>query len=331
MPKKPKALQHGARVAIVAPASAPYDETRYERGLEGLRKLGFEPVEAPHLRARKGFLAGDDEQRAHDLHWAFSDPTIDGIICLRGGYGATRLLPLLDATVFRENPKVLVGYSDITALNVFLLEKANLVSFYGPMAAVEFAVGPTAYTEHSFMKMLTQPEPYGPLGRPEGWTLTETLQGGTAEGELVGGCLTLFEALAGTPWQINMRDRIFFFEDIDSEPYQMDRTLTHLLQAGVLEGVRGVVVGECVGCEHEEGRSHYDNCQTLREVLYERLAPLGVPIVYGIPFGHGNEKATIPLGVRARLDADAGELVILESAVESTCPSHRNLEGGTCA
>jgi muramoyltetrapeptide carboxypeptidase len=316
MPKKPKALQPGSRVAIVAPASAPYDESRYERGVQGLRRLGFEVVEAPHARARKGFLAGEDEERVADLHTVFSDPTVDAVICLRGGYGATRLLPHLNVDVFRAHPKVFVGYSDITALNVFLLEQADLVSFYGPMAAAEFALGPTPFTEQSFLRMLTKPIPYGALARPEGWTLTETIQGGCAEGELVGGCLTLFESLLGTPWQVSLRDRIFFFEEIDAEPYQMDRTLTHLLQAGVLDGVRGIAVGECVGCEHEPGRSHYDNCQTLREVLRERLAPLGVPIVYGLPFGHGTEKATIPLGVRARLDADAAELVILEAAVE---------------
>jgi muramoyltetrapeptide carboxypeptidase len=317
MAGKPAALRRGDRVAIVAPASAPYDEVRYERGLEGLRRLGFDAVEAPHLRARKGFLAGTDEERAADLEWAFSDPQVRGVICLRGGYGATRLLRLLDPALFRANPKVFVGYSDITALNVFLLEKADMVSFYGPMAAVEFARGPTPFTEKSFLSMVTQARPAGALGRPEGWQVTQPLQGGVAEGELVGGCLTLFESLAGTPWQVSLRGRIFFFEDIDSEPYQTDRMLTHLLDAGVLDGVRGIAVGECVGCEHEEGRSHYDNCQTLREVLCERLGPLGVPIVYGIPFGHGEEKATIPLGVRARLDANAGELVILESAVEA--------------
>lgn len=331
MAKRPRALRPGNRVAIVAPASAPYDETRYDRGLEGLRRLGFEPVEAPHARSRMGFLAGSDEERAQDLVWAFEDPTIHGIISLRGGYGVTRILPLLDPEIFRAHPKVFVGYSDITALNAFLLDKADLVSFYGPMAAVEFALGPTPFTENSFLRMLTDPRPYGPLGKPDGWQLTETLQGGVAEGELVGGCLTLFEALLGTPWEVNFRGRILFFEDIDAEPYQMDRTLTHLLQAGVLEDVRGIAVGECVGCEHEEGRSHYDNCQTLREVLLERLGPLGVPIVYGIPFGHGQEKATLPLGVRARLDADAGELIILEAAVEPTDNEHDIHTGGNQA
>ncbi|AXA37432.1 MAG: peptidase U61 [Candidatus Sumerlaea sp.] len=315
MARKPRALRLGDRIGIVAPASAPYDESRYERGLDGLRRLGFQPVEAPHVRSRRGFLAGSDEERVADLHAMFADPTIAGIICLRGGYGATRLLPMLDADLIRNNPKILVGYSDITALNLFLLKECDLVSFYGPMAAVEFAVGPTIFTEACFRRMLTVPEPYGPLGLPRGWALRETLQGGVAEGELVGGCLTLVESLIGTPWQVSLRDKIFFFEDIDAEPYQMDRTLTHLLQAGVLDGVKGIAIGECVGCEHQEGRSHYDNCQTLREVLVERLTPLGVPIVYGVPFGHGTEKATIPLGVRARLDGNTGELYIMESAV----------------
>lgn len=326
MPQKPCALQPGDRVAIVAPASALYDETRYEKALQGLRRLGFEPVAGPHWDARLGFLAGSDSARAEALHAVFRDPSIAGVVCLRGGYGATRLLPLLEPRLFHAHPKIFVGYSDITAINLFLLERADLVSFSGPMAGVEFASGPTPYTEVSFLRMLTEPVPYGPLGKPEGWALAEPLQGGIAEGQLAGGCLTLVESLLGTPWQVNFRDRIFFFEDIDSEPYQIDRALTHLLQAGALEGVRGIVVGECVGCEHVPGRSHYDHCQTLREVLCERLGPLGVPIVFGLPFGHGQEKATLPLGVRAKLDADRCELVILERAVE---PPQAHRSGAT--
>jgi muramoyltetrapeptide carboxypeptidase len=326
MPQKPRALRRGDKIAIVAPASAPYDESRYDRGIDGLRRAGFEPVEAPHLRARRGFLAGSDGERVEDLVWAFEESSIAGVVCLRGGYGATRLLPMLDPAVFRAHPKVFVGYSDITALNVFFLQECDLVTFYGPMAGVEFATGPTPYTERSFLSMLMEPKPYGPLGTPEGWTLRKPLCGGVAEGELVGGCLTLFEALLGTRWQVSFRDRIFFFEDVDAEPYQMDRTLTHLLQSGVFEGVRGIAIGECVGCEHEEGRSHYDNCQSLCEVLVERLGPLGVPVVYGIPFGHGKEKATIPLGVRAKLNGDTGELTILESAVESPSSQHSEKE-----
>jgi muramoyltetrapeptide carboxypeptidase len=315
MAVKPRALKPGDRIGVVAPASAPYDPARYDKGLEALRNLGFEPVEAPNLRRKLGFIAGTDQERADDLHAMFTDPSIAGIVCLRGGYGTTRMLHLLDAEVLAENPKVFVGYSDITAVNAFLLDRCSMVSFYGPMVGVEFACGPTPYTEAAFLGMLMNPEPYGPLGIPDGWTLREPLQGGKGEGILAGGCLTLFEALLGTPWQISFKDRIFYFEDLDSEPYQTDRMLTHLLAAGVLDGVRGIAVGECVGCEHEEGRSHYDNCQSMREVLIERLGPLGVPIVYGTPFGHGDEKATIPLGVSALLDGDSGELVVTESAV----------------
>lgn len=312
---KPGVLRPGDRIGIVAPASAPYDPARFDNGLAYIRKLGFEPVEAPNARKRLGFLAGSDQERADDLHAVFSDPTIRAVVCLRGGYGTTRILRLLDPGVFRKNPKIFVGYSDITAISAFLLEKCGLVSFYGPMIAVEFAKGPTPFTEASFLRMLTKAEAYGPLGMPEGWAIRETLQGGKAEGELVGGCLTLFHSLIGTPYQVSLRDRIFYFEDLDSEPYQTDRVLTQFLEAGCMDGVRGIVVGECVGCEHVEGRSHYDNCQSFREVILERFGPLNVPIVFGVPFGHGDEKATIPVGVRALLDGDAGELTITEPAV----------------
>lgn len=315
MPQKPRALKRGDRIGIVAPASAPFDPTRYESGFEGIRKLGFEPVFAPNARKSLGFLAGTDQERADDLHTMFADPSIAGMICLRGGYGVTRILDLLDADLIRRNPKIFVGYSDITALNSFLLTECDMVSFYGPMIAVEFSKGPTPFTEASFLRMLTCAEPYGPIGQPEGWTLRETLQGGQAEGTLIGGCLTLLQSLIGTKYQVPLRDAILYFEDIDSEPYQSDRVLTHLLASGMMDSVRGVVVGECLDCEHIEGRSHYDNCQSFREVILERFGPLGVPILFGTPFGHGVEKATMPLGVRARIDADASELIITESAV----------------
>ncbi len=314
---KPKALQPGDKVGIAAPASAPNNPERIDLGLEAIRKLGFEPVLAPNARRKLGFIAGTDQQRADDLHTLFQDPSIRAILCLRGGYGTTRMVHLLDADLIRKHPKIFVGYSDTTTLSAFFYEKCGLVSFYGPMVAVEFGKGATPYTRDSFVRTLTTSKPYGPLGKPEGWTLSETLVPGKVTGRLTGGCLTLFEAVLGTPFQVSLRDRIFFFEDIDSEPYQTDRVLTHMLAAGMFDGVLGIAVGECVGCEHEEGRSGYDNCQDFRTVLRERLGPLGVPILFGVPFGHANEKATIPYGVEATLDADAKELIITESALQA--------------
>ncbi len=313
---KPRALRPGDRVGIVAPASAPNDPGRIEPGLEALRALGYEPVMAPNARRKHGFLGGTDAERLEDLHTMFSDDSIRAILCLRGGYGTTRLLGRLEADLIRRNPKIFVGYSDTTALSAFFFSECGLVSFYGPMVAVEFYKGATPFILESFKRATTQPEPYGPLGRPEGWTQTETLVAGKARGLLVGGCLTLFESLLGTPWQVNFRDRIFYWEDIDAEPYQMDRTLTHFLDAGAFEGIRGFAIGDCVGCEHETGRSGYENCQSFRDVLLDRLAPLGAPLVVGLPFGHGKEKATLPYGVEAVLDADNGELIITESALE---------------
>lgn len=312
---KPKALKLGDRVGICAPASSPNDPNRIDAGVEAMRKLGFDPVLAPNARVKLGFLGGTDQQRADDLHTLFADPAIKAIFCLRGGHGTTRILHLLDAKLIAAHPKIFVGYSDTTALSAWFFKNAGLVSFYGPMVAVEFYKGATPYILDSFMRAMTTAKPYGPLGKPAGWTLTETLAGGKARGRLIGGCLTLFECLLGTPNQVSFRDSIFYLEDIGGEPYQTDRTLTHLLAAGVLEGVRGIVVGECVDCEHVTGRSGYENCQDLRTVIRERLGPLGVPILFGAPFGHGDEKATIPYGVEAELDADKGELTITEAAL----------------
>ena len=315
MAQKPKAIRPGDRIGIVAPASAPNDPNRLDIGMEGFRQLGFEPVVAPNGRKKLGFLGGTDQERADDIHTMFSDPTIAGIVCARGGYGTTRMVDLLDPEIIAKNPKVFVGYSDISTLSAFFYEQCDLVSFYGPMIAVEFAKGPTPFVQESFLRMLTRPEPYGPIGAPEGWTLKKTLVGGKVSGEIAGGCLCLFESVLGTPFEVKMRDKIFFFEDIDAEPYQMDRSLTHLLYAGFFEGVRGIAIGECAGCEHVEGRSGYDNCQSLEDVIRDRLEPLGVPIVMGLPFGHGTEKATLPYGVQATLDADACELIVTEPAV----------------
>lgn len=312
---KPKALRAGSRVGIVAPASAPKDPALIQPGLEAVRAMGFEPVLAPNARKKWGFVAGTDRERAQDLHDMFADPSIEGLFCLRGGYGTTRIVDLLEDDLIRRNPKIFVGYSDTTTLSAFFFETCGLVSFYGPMLCSEFAKGASPFILESFRNTLTTNKPYGALGKPAGWTLTESLVGGKAQGRLAGGCLTLFESVTGTRHQVSFRDRICFWEDIDSEPYQLDRTLTHLLQCGCFEGVRGFAVGECVGCEHEVGRSGYDNCQTFRDVLRDRLAPLGVPILIGLPFGHGKEKATIPYGVEAVLDADAGELTITEAAL----------------
>lgn len=312
---RPEALRPGDRIGICAPASAPNDPTRLDVGFEAMKKLGFEPVLATNARKKLGFLGGTDQERADDLHELFADPSIKAIVCERGGYGTTRILRLLDRELIRANPKIFVGYSDTTALSAFFFDQCGLVSFYGPMVAVEFYKGASPFILDSFLKMLTGSKPYGPLGAPEGWPKSDTLVGGVAKGRLAGGCLTLFEATLGTPWQTSFRDSIFFWEEIDSEPYQLDRTLTHMLEAGVMDGVLGIAVGECVGCEHEVGRSGYDNCQSFRDVVLERFGGLGVPIVTGLPFGHGNEKATIPYGVEATLDGNTGELIITEAAV----------------
>jgi muramoyltetrapeptide carboxypeptidase len=313
---KPERLRLGDTVGIIAPASASSRLDAAERSAAALEKLGFKPRLAAHLRQRLGFLAGTDEERAADVMSLFADPEVKAIICLRGGYGSARLLPLLDFAVIRQNPKILVGYSDITSLHCALNGKANLVSFHAPMLDAALANPDLpAFTLQSLLKTVMEPVPAGPLGAGCEPKSAVTLRGGRASGELIGGNLSVLVTTLGTPWQPSFAGKILFIEDVDEAPYRYDRMLTHLLNAGVLQQVAGVAVGFNSQCHDPKAAEAKEYRQTLEDVLADRLGRLTVPVVRDLPFGHVALNATLPVGIQATLEGDAAELVITEAAV----------------
>ncbi len=313
---KPPRLELGDTVAIIAPASPPPDPANVDRAVEALRKLGFKALLGRHTRKRWGFLAGSDRERAADLMGMFANPKVRAIICLRGGYGTARLLPLLDYSVIRAHPKVIVGYSDITTLHCALLNYVRLVSFHGPMLNSDL-INPhlPEFTLQSFLRVLTRPTPAGSICCGYHGGTVKVLRPGMAQGRLIGGNLSILCASLGTPAQPVFRNAILFFEEVDEVPYRIDRMLTQLLNAGLLQQVRGIAIGINHNCSDPKATHAKEYRQTVEDVFRERLGPLQVPIVSGLPFGHVPANATLPIGTRVTLDANRGDLLLTEAAV----------------
>lgn len=312
---RPPRLARGSRVALVAPAGPLLDRDDLTRAGDLCRALDYEPVMGAHTARRHGYLAGTDEERLGDLNAALGDPDIDAIWCIRGGYGSTRILDRIDFEALARRPRPLIGYSDITAVLNAAVERAGVVAFHGPVARAAMP----AFSRWHFERVLACAEPAGRLGRlpapPDVLVPREerivTLQGGVAEGPLVGGNLTLLQCLVGTPFFPRMDGALLFLEDVGEELYRVDRMLAHLRLVGALDRLAGVLVGRFT----ELNRSIPDGALGFDEVLATYFGPLGIPAAYGFPIGHIDDQWTLPLGVRARLDADAGELELLEAAV----------------
>src|ERR1039458_3477251 len=308
---KPDRLNYGDTIGIVAPASAPPDPKNIDRSVAALERLGFKAKLAPNVRKRWGFLAGSDRDRASDLMKMFTDHQVKAIICVRGGYGTSRLLPLLDYRTIRANPKIFLGYSDITSLHCAFLVKSNLVSFHGPMLNSDFVKTDFPdFTMQSFLKTLMQPAAPGSICDGYKRKTVTILRRGKATGPLIGGNITLLCASLGTPYQPSFKNGILFFEDLDEVPYRFDRMLTQLLNAGLLQQVAGIAIGINVNCHDPKAKGAKEYRQTLQDVFKERLLPLKVPVAAGLPFGHIPLNATLPVGVRVTLDAVKGDLTI---------------------
>jgi muramoyltetrapeptide carboxypeptidase len=316
MPTIPERLHPGDTIALIAPASAPPDPEVVDYSVASLEEMGFKVKLGRNVRKRWGFLAGKDGERAGDIMQMFTDRKVRGIICLRGGYGTPRLLPMLDYQAIRENPKVFIGFSDITALHCAFLKKSNLLSFHGPMTGSHFIKKDyPQFWRESILKLVTEPTAAGSISRGYDGKTASIIRRGTASGELIGGNLSLLCTLLGTPFQPSFRKKILFLEDVDETPYRMDRFLTHLSNAGVLQQVAGIAVGICENCTDPKAKTAGEYRQSLEDVLKERLLPLQVPVVIGLPFGHVPYNATIPVGGRATLDALKGDLILTSPAV----------------
>jgi muramoyltetrapeptide carboxypeptidase len=314
---KPERLCFGDTIGIIAPASAPPDPKAVDRAAAALEKFGFKPKLAKNVRARHGFLAGGDRDSAADVMQMFSDKKVKAIICLRGGYGAARILDRLDYAVSRRNPKILSGYSDITSLHCALAKKVNLISIHAPMLNGALADPKVPeFTRQSFFRTVMAAKPAGSICAGYDKKTVSSLRGGTATGRLIGGNLSVLCAAVGTPFAPSFKGKILFFEDIGEKPYRLDRLLTQLLNAGILQQVAGVAVGVNPDCLDPDAKPGGEYRQSAADVIKERLSSLRVPVVTGLPFGHVELNATIPVGAMAELDGKRGDLIITEAAVK---------------
>jgi muramoyltetrapeptide carboxypeptidase len=308
--RKPLALTPGSTIAVVAPASAAKEE-RVQRGCETLESLDFRVKRFSANRTPVGYFSAPLAVRRMDLQDALTRPEIRAVVCPRGGYGSAEILGGLKAERLKQ-PKIFCAFSDLTSVHIFLWQKLRWVTFYGPLVAGGFDAGPNAtggFDPDTFMWAMTATN--------SGWTVPlqgETFTHGKAEGTLLGGCITLIETSIGTPWELDTRGSILLLEDRGVKPYQLDRMLLHLKQAGKFEGVRGIVLGD-----FPESDAFNGSDVAVADVCRRVLGPLHIPIVYGAPVGHTTRPMlTMPLGVRAKLTAKGeGRLDILEPAVRA--------------
>jgi muramoyltetrapeptide carboxypeptidase len=298
---RPPHLRSGARVALVSPAG-PISDARLASALDTCARLGLDAVVGGAALRRHGYLAGEDAERAADLNAVLADPSIDAVWALRGGYGTMRILDALRFGPLEAQPKAFIGFSDNTAIHL-ALARDGIVCFHGPHAGGAFP----PFTEQCFRSVLFSAEAAGTLPVPAGSPMTAVVPG-TAEGRLAGGNLSLLAALCGTPWALDARGAILFLEEVGEPTYRIDRALTQLRLAGTLEGIAGLVLGQFTE------RRPSDNDLILEEVLAAFATDLDVPCIAGAPIGHVDDNWCLPVGVRARLDAAAGTLSLLEPA-----------------
>jgi muramoyltetrapeptide carboxypeptidase len=307
--KAPK-LRRGDVIGLVSPASAPPPE-KIQKAVIYFESLGYRTKVGMHANALHGYLAGKDSDRAEDFNAMVRDPKVRAIFATRGGYGSPRLLNLIDYSVLKRNPKIIVGFSDITALQCAIFRKTGLITFSGPLPAVEFCLAPDPYTEENFWRLLTSSKRVGELRNPPDRHLAWS--GDTkVEGFLVGGNLALIVSLLGTAFSPSYRDSILVLEDVGEEPYRIDRMLTHLRNAGILRMIKGIVLGQFTGCENKNPEKP---SLTLDRVFGDFSALVNGPALRNLEYGHVPRKLTLPFGALARLDARREKFEILESAV----------------
>lgn len=315
--KRPKRLKKGDTIGIVSPAGAIYESEPYEIAVESMEAMGLKVKLGEYVRTRHGHLAGTDEQRAEEFNEMWRDPDVDAIICLRGGSGAARILPLLDYETIEKNPKIFIGYSDITALHLAIYKKTGLVTFHGPLATSTW----NNFAAEHFQKLLFEAEAVqyeNPSDK--GGLLTQTrnrirtITPGTATGGLLGGNLSVLTNIMGTPYfPENWENSILYLEDVGEKIYAVDRMMTQLQLGGVLGKISGFIFGKCTECD-PGGSSGYGSL-TLEEVIDHYIKPLGIPAFSGAMIGHINDNVTIPNGIRAEMDAEKGTFKLLSPAV----------------
>lgn len=303
---RPKPLQKGDKVAIIAPAS-PSDKNLIDKCIASLNELGLKVVIGESCLSEHGFLSGTDDIRANDINCMFADKNIKGIFALRGGYGCARLLDLIDFKLIKKNPKIFIGYSDITALHIAINQKSKLITYHGPMISTELIKGLDEYSAEYYKKFIFEHEKIEELLNPEGNSL-EIINNGIASGELIGGNLSLICSSLGTKYEINTKNKILFLEEVDEVPYKVDRMLTHLKQSGKLKEANGIILGAFTNCIAPNNKKSL----SLQEVFNEIILPLKKPTISNLACGHCLPTLTLPLGEKVLLDANNKKIKILK-------------------
>lgn len=306
---KARALKIGDTIGLIAPSS-PTSLENIEKAKKTINDMGFKVKMGKSPYERYGYLSGSDEIRANDINNMFKDTEVDAIICLRGGYGTPRILDLIDCGIIRENPKIFVGYSDITALHIAFTQISNLVTYHGPMVTSDIIGNFSDFSKDSLFNMIMNTKRVEKIANPQGEEIL-TIKGGIAEGSIIGGNLSLIVATIGTPYEIDVKDKILFIEEIGEEPYSIDRMLNQLRLSGKLQEASGIIFGDFKGCESKK----HDESLTLEQVITDLVKEAGKPTIFNLKAGHCEPMLTLPFGIKARLDADKGELLILEDSV----------------
>jgi len=314
---RPRALKAGHTVGLITPATYVPDPDRLASAERMIKYFGLRMKMGKNAGKRMGDYRISIDERLDDLHAMFQDKEVDAVFAIRGGYGSMQILDRIDYDLIRRNPKVFLGYSDITAMHLAINKHVKLVTFHGPITLSRF----TDYTQKYFRKALFETQPIGAVTNPPETNELRpshplrTIRSGIANGQLIGGNLTLISNTMGTPYEIETTGKILFLEDVDEEPYSIDRMLTHLRLAGKFEGVAGVIFGECQDCRPKDYKPSSAIPYGLGEVLDNILGGLKVPVLYGLTIGHTDDQLTLPLGVTATLNATNGTLEIKEPGV----------------
>ena len=309
---KPSRLKKGDTIGVISPASKPGDEKKYYQGVKYLEKLGFKVVNGKNVLKQYGYLAGADDERVDDFNEMFRNPDIDAIFCSRGGYGTPRMLDRIDYDLVKKKPKIFIGYSDISAINLALFHKAGLVSFSGPMVAVEFGSGIQNYTAENLWNIISNSENIKKLLNPDDVKLS-ILKHGIAEGVLIPSCFSVLHGMLGSPYMPDFKGAILVLEDIDEEPYRLDRYLASLKHSGVLSSISGLIFGQLIDCESKDVSKP---SLTVNEVINDYINNLDIPVISNFAYGHGAVKLTLPIGVKARIDTSQNSISIIEKTVE---------------
>ncbi len=308
---KPPRLKMGDTIGVLSPAS-PVNRRKLNLGILKLGKLGFKVVLDKNVLAKTGFLAGKDKLRAKAVNSMFANPKIKAIFSARGGYGTLRILDLLNYNLIKKNPKILLGFSDLTALHLAIYKKCNLVTFHGPMVGSDFS-RLSRYNKNYFFKAVSQKKPIGKIQNSNKVGNWKVITPGRAAGKILGGNLTLVCRLLGTAYEPDFKGKILFLEDINSEPYQIDSLLAQLNLAGVLDRVQGVILGEFY--DFRPGKAKSSGLH-VREVFVDYFKHRPYPVIYPVSCGHGKDKITIPLGVKVTIDTYKKILSIDEAGVK---------------